>query len=662
MDLARLGIARAGDVLTLWPRRYQDRTRIMPIALVRLDEATVVKGQVVAVTARRPPGRDPMAVVTVTDGTALLEVVFFHARYLLDRFRPGQTLLLTGRVSRRGRRLSMAHPEWEIVTDADVQGIVPVYPLAGELRQAWMRSLMRRVVPPLAAQVPDPLPAWLLSQRRLPSRSWSLATIHWPATLADQEQARIRLVLEEVLVVALAVQWLRRRERVPGQGQALVPDGPTAARLRARLPYTLTGAQERAWREIAQDLIQVAPMARLLQGDVGSGKTVVAALACLAAVDAGLQAAFMAPTEVLADQQADVLAEWLEPLGLTVGRLTGREGPGSVLRQAVAAGDVAVVVGTQALIQESVRFERLGLVVVDEQHRFGVRQRSGLSAKGHAPHLLVMTATPIPRTLALTVYGDLAVTVIDELPPGRRPVDTVRRTRAERRQVYEEVMRAVRRGEQAYVVCPHVEDKDAGGVRAATAVYEGMRGLPGWRVGLLHGRQGTEEKVRVMDQFRRGELDVLVATSIVEVGVDVPNATWMVIEDADRFGLAQLHQLRGRVGRGSKPGVCVLVADPGTEEAEARLDAMTRIHDGLELAEVDLQLRGPGEVLGLRQHGLAGFSLANPLKDWELMQEARQLAETLLDQDPELTRPDHAGLRQAVLQALGEALPASVLH
>ena len=662
MDLARLGIARAGDVLTLWPRRYQDRTRIMPIALVRLDEATVVKGQVVAVTARRPPGRDPMAVVTVTDGTALLEVVFFHARYLLDRFRPGQTLLLTGRVSRRGRRLSMAHPEWEIVTDADVQGIVPVYPLAGELRQAWMRSLMRRVVPPLAAQVPDPLPAWLLSQRRLPSRSWSLATIHWPATLADQEQARIRLVLEEVLVVALAVQWLRRRERVPGQGQALVPDGPTAARLRARLPYTLTGAQERAWREIAQDLIQVAPMARLLQGDVGSGKTVVAALACLAAVDAGLQAAFMAPTEVLADQQADVLAEWLEPLGLTVGRLTGREGPGSALRQAVAAGDVAVVVGTQALIQESVRFERLGLVVVDEQHRFGVRQRSGLSAKGHAPHLLVMTATPIPRTLALTVYGDLAVTVIDELPPGRRPVDTVRRTRAERRQVYEEVMRAVRRGEQAYVVCPHVEDKDAGGVRAATAVYEGMRGLPGWRVGLLHGRQGTEEKVRVMDQFRRGELDVLVATSIVEVGVDVPNATWMVIEDADRFGLAQLHQLRGRVGGGSKPGVCVLVADPGTEEAEARLDAMTRIHDGLELAEVDLQLRGPGEVLGLRQHGLAGFSLANPLKDWELMQEARQLAETLLDQDPELTRPDHAGLRQAVLQALGEALPASVLH
>ncbi len=662
MDLARLGIARAGDVLTLWPRRYQDRTRIMPIALVRLDEATVVKGQVVAVTARRPPGRDPMAVVTVTDGTALLEVVFFHARYLLDRFRPGQTLLLTGRVSRRGRRLSMAHPEWEIVTDADVQGIVPVYPLAGELRQAWMRSLMRRVVPPLAAQVPDPLPAWLLSQRRLPSRSWSLATIHWPATLADQEQARIRLVLEEVLVVALAVQWLRRRERVPGQGQALVPDGPTAARLRARLPYTLTGAQERAWREIAQDLIQVAPMARLLQGDVGSGKTVVAALACLAAVDAGLQAAFMAPTEVLADQQADVLAEWLEPLGLTVGRLTGREGPGSVLRQAVAAGDVAVVVGTQALIQESVRFERLGLVVVDEQHRFGVRQRSGLSAKGHAPHLLVMTATPIPRTLALTVYGDLAVTVIDELPPGRRPVDTVRRTRAERRQVYEEVMRAVRRGEQAYVVCPHVEDKDAGGVRAATAVYEGMRGLPGWRVGLLHGRQGTEEKVRVMDQFRRGELDVLVATSIVEVGVDVPNASLMVIEDADRFGLAQLHQLRGRVGRGSKPGVCVLVADPGTEEAEARLDAMTRIHDGLELAEVDLQLRGPGEVLGLRQHGLAGFSLANPLKDWELMQEARQLAETLLDQDPELTRPDHAGLRQAVLQALGEALPASVLH
>jgi ATP-dependent DNA helicase RecG len=661
-DLARLGVTQAADLLTLWPRRYQDRTAVLPIAWAPLDQPVVIQAQVLAVTARHAPGRDVMAVLTVTDGTGTLDVVFFHARHLLDRFRPGQTLLLTGRLERRGRRVSMAHPEWEIVTGSDIRRIVPVYPLAGDLRQAWIRDLMQRVVPTLAVQVADPLPEWLLHERNLPSRSWSLRTVHWPDSMEDQERARSRLVLEEVLVVALAVQWLRRREALPGQGHALVPDGPTARRLRDLLPFQLTPAQERAWAQIAEDLRRAAPMARLLQGDVGSGKTVVATLACLAAVDAGLQAAFMAPTEVLADQLAGVLAAWLEPLGVFVGRLTGREGARSGLRRAVASGEVPVVVGTQALIQESVQFERLGLVVVDEQHRFGVRQRAGLSAKGMAPHLLVMTATPIPRSLALTLYGDLAMTTIDSLPPGRKPVETVRRTRAQRRAVYEEVMQAVRRGEQAYVVCPFVEEREADGARAATAVYEGMRRMGGWRVGLIHGRQPAEEKSRVMDAFRRHAIDVLVATTIIEVGVDVPNATVMVVEDADRFGLAQLHQLRGRVGRGSKPGTCILVADPGTEDAEARLEALTRLQDGLALAEVDLALRGPGEILGIRQHGLAGFRLANPLKDLALMQDARSLAERVLARDPDLALPEHRGLREACLKALGEQLPASVLH
>ncbi|MGC8487264.1 MAG: ATP-dependent DNA helicase RecG [Clostridia bacterium] len=659
-DLARLGAARAGELLTVWPRRYQDRTRLVPMAFLPIGETAIVRGRVLSVMPRTVPGRDVMAQLRITDDTAVMEVVFFHARFLLRRFHPGQELILTGKVARRGRYLTMAHPEWEEVEDGDVLEIVPVYPLAGDLKQAFMRQVMRAVIPGLAAQVSDPMPPAVLAERGLPGRSWSLRTIHLPPSMEEQEQARSRLVLDEVLTVALAIQWLRARERGPGVGRALITDGELVRRFTAALPFEMTSFQRTAWDEVAADLSRAAPMARLLQGDVGSGKTVIAALACLAAVESGLQAAFMAPTEVLADQQARVFQNWFEPLGVPVASLTGGSGEG--VRSELAAGGIGVVVGTHALIQDSVAFDNLGVVVVDEQHRFGVRQRSGLTAKGHAPHLLVMTATPIPRTLALTVYGDLNLTMIGGLPPGRRPVETVRRTRADRRAVYQEVMAAVKRGEQAYVVCPHVEEGDEGGVRAATTLYEGMRTLPGWRVGLVHGRLASDEKGRVMEAFRQHELDVLVATTIIEVGVDVPNATVMVIEDADRFGLAQLHQLRGRVGRGTRLGRCILVADPGTDEAEERLAALQEHHDGLRLAEIDLEMRGPGEVLGLRQHGLQGFSLANPLKDLALLQDARNLARQILDRDPELKRPEHQGLRDAVVSALGAALPASLLH
>lgn len=659
-DLARLGAACAGELLTVWPRRYQDRTRLTPLALLRVGEGAVVRARVLTVMPRAVPGHDVMAQLRVTDDTAIMEVTFFHARFLLRRFRPGQELVLIGKVARRGRYLSMAHPEWEEIEDHAPLEIVPVYPLAGDLKQAFMRQLMRTTIPGLAAQVSDPMPPAILQARDLPGRAWSLRAIHLPRTMEEQERARTRLVLDEVLTVTLAIQWLRMRERGPAAGRPLDTTGPLVTRFRAGLPFQLTGAQEQAWTEIAADLQRPAPMARLLQGDVGSGKTVLAALACLVAVESGLQAAFMAPTEVLADQQTRVLQRWFEPLGVRVECVTG--GASRQVRDALRTGGVGVVVGTQALIQDSVEFDRLGVVVVDEQHRFGVRQRSGLTAKGHAPHLLVMTATPIPRTLALTVYGDLNLTRIVGMPPGREPVGTVRRTRAERRAVYQEVMAAVRRGEQAYVVCPHVEESDEGGVRAATTLYEGMKTVSGWRVGIVHGRLDSEAKAAVMEQFRLHELDVLVATTIIEVGVDVANATLIVIEDADRFGLAQLHQLRGRVGRGARPGRCILVADPGTEDAEERLQALLDHHDGFVLAEIDLQLRGPGEVLGLRQHGLQGFSLANPLRDFDLLQDARNLARTILEADPDLRHPEHQGLRDRVVSALGAALPASLLH
>jgi ATP-dependent DNA helicase RecG len=350
----------------------------------------------------------------------------------------------------------------------------------------------------------------------------------------------------------------------------------------------------------------------------------------------------------------------MAPLGVDVARLTAQDRGEAPER--IEDGRAQVVVGTQALIQASVRFHDLGLVIVDEQHRFGVRQRGQLSAKGHFPHLLVMTATPIPRTLALTVYGDLELTRIRGLPPGRHPIRTVRYRREERRSAYGEVLAAVHRGEQAYVVCPQVDESDNTDVKNATRLYEGMRKIPGWRVGLVHGRMSAADKDRVMEAFRLHELDVLVATTIIEVGVDVPNATVLVVEDADRFGLAQLHQLRGRVGRGSKPAACLLIADTGTDEAEERLQALLETQDGLLLAERDLAIRGPGEVLGRRQHGLAGFQLADPLKDLDALQEARTLARDLLRGDPDLTRPEHDGLRRRVLEALGDALPGSVLH
>ncbi|MCL8208824.1 MAG: ATP-dependent DNA helicase RecG [Actinomycetia bacterium] len=663
-DLARLGVERAEDLLTLWPRRHEDRSRVVPIGLLGVGMTATVVARVADVRTRYVPGRDVLATVTVTDGTGVLDVVFFHARYLARHFVPGRLYVFSGRVDRRGHRLSMAHPAWE-ATDEEgtAAGIVPVYPLAGELTQRWLRALMAQVVPDLAAQTADPLPERIRRELGLPPRPWALTTLHFPRSLEDKERARARLVFDEVLVLALGVQWLRLREGGQGgPGVAQRPDGPTVRRLLAQLPFALTPGQQRAWEEIARDLARPVPMARLLQGDVGSGKTVLAALACCAAVDAGGQAAVMAPTELLADQQAMVLRRWLEPLGVTVARLTGHEGPRSPVRRAVAEGRAAVVVGTQALIQEGVRFADLTLVVVDEQHRFGVRQRSRLTSKGRYPDLLVMTATPIPRTLALTIYGDLERSVIDDLPPGRRPVKTVRVDQRHRRVAYEAVRAAVRRGEQAYVVCPFVEESEGRSARNAVGLYEGMRRVGGWRLGLLHGRMPPAEKEAVMERFRQGAIDVLVATSIVEVGVDVPNATVMVIEDADRFGLAQLHQLRGRVGRGTVPGTCYLVADPGSEETEARLKALVELHDGLALAEADLRIRGPGEVLGLRQHGLAGFQLADPIRDLDALQRARALAREILAGDPELRDPEHAELRRLVLDALGQAVPASILH
>jgi ATP-dependent DNA helicase RecG len=453
-----------------------------------------------------------------------------------------------------------------------------------------------------------------------------------------------------LLEVGLAIRRHREGRR---RGIAMNPPGALVRRLRASLPYTLTAAQERVWGEIRTDMAEPYPMSRLLQGDVGSGKTVVAALAILTAIEAGYQAALMAPTEILAEQHMITLSQLLGPLSVRVVLLTGAV-KGKARQEAVGAvegGQAACAIGTHALVQGSVGFKRLGLAVIDEQHRFGVAHRAALRGKGESPDVLVMTATPIPRTLALTLYGDLDVSVLDELPPGRRPVVTVARGESKRRGIYDFLRKQIGEGRQVYVVCPLVEESEASDLRAATEMAERLQRevFPDRRVGLIHGRLGIQDKERVMREFKDGAVHVLVSTTVIEVGIDVPNASVMLVEHAERFGLSQLHQLRGRVGRGSWKSYCILLAGSSSEDAQRRIAAVTGTNDGFRLAEVDLELRGPGDFFGTRQSGLPEFRVADLLRDGAMLEEARREAFALVHADPQLAASEHRGLRGALL-------------
>lgn len=659
-DLDKLGIRVAGDLLTLWPRRHVDRTVLTPLWQLTSGQTFTVVG-VIRATSYEPRGGRSFLRVTVTDGSFSLSCLFFHAHWLRRQLREGMRLVLTGRVEQRGAMMTMVHPEFEVLSGQEEpeRGLVPIYPLAGDLKQRFMQRLMEDVVPRLASQVLDPLPTAVIAQEHLPIRSWAIINEHRPPSNDVLEAARRRLVFDEFFRLSLAVLSLHSRGN---RGISQHPNGPLAKKFLDSLPFQLTSGQQEAWQAIADDLEKSSPMARLLQGDVGSGKTVVAALTLLSAIDGGRQAAFMAPTELLAEQHYLGLEALLSPLGIRLKLLTGRDSQAEYIRQLLAQGEVDLVVGTQALLSESVAFANLGVIVIDEQHRFGVRQRAHLSEKGFFPDMLVMTATPIPRTLALTLYGDLEVSQITELPPGRLPIKTVHVSNQERRIAYGHILEEIKGGRQAYVVCPLVTPSEEIDAKSAIETYEGMKQVPGWSLELLHGRLSSQEKTEAMERFRSGEADVLVATSIVEVGVDVPNATVMVIEGAERFGLAQLHQLRGRIGRGPHASTCYLVSDPVTEEAEERIAAMVRTQNGLELAEDDLRIRGPGEVLGMRQHGATGFELANPIADLALMERAREVAREILAQDPYMALPEHRALRGWVQDAIDQAIPSHVLH
>ncbi|OGK99832.1 MAG: ATP-dependent DNA helicase RecG, partial [Candidatus Rokubacteria bacterium RIFCSPHIGHO2_12_FULL_73_22] len=606
-----------------------------------------------------PPGRarQPFTVM-LRDESGHATASWFGWRYLARALKRGQRLVLHGKVARYRGAIVLQQPDWEIVESGEDERLhtgrlVPVYSLTEGLGQRALRALMWRIVDQFAGQVAEVLPDAARARRRLVGLAQALADGHFPGTEEALAAARRRLAFDDFLLLQLGLAILRART-TRARGLSLDPRGDLVGRLRARLPYRLTAAQERVWEEIRRDMAAPHPMHRLLQGDVGSGKTVVAALAVLTAVEAGYQAAVMAPTEILAEQHVVTFRDLIEPLGVRVSLLTSALKPRerAAARAALAAGEVGCAVGTHALVQEGVAFRRLGLAVVDEQHRFGVEQRARLRGKGEHPDLLVMTATPIPRTLALTLYGDLDVSVIDELPPGRRPVVTAARTEARRRAIYRFIGEQVAAGRQAYVVCPLVEESEALDLKAATDMARRLAGevFPHLTVGLLHGRLGVEDKDAIMRRFKAGEIHVLVSTTVIEVGIDVPNASVMLVEHAERFGLSQLHQLRGRVGRGPWKSYCILLtAGRLTEDARRRIEGMVATHDGFRIAEVDLALRGPGEFFGTRQSGLPEFRVADLLRDAALLEEARREALAIVGKDPELRDPGHRALRAELL-------------
>ncbi|WP_078121226.1 ATP-dependent DNA helicase RecG [Thiosocius teredinicola] len=654
--LHKLGIENVQDLLFHLPTRYQDRTRIVPIGSLRPGDQAVIQGEVELADIRY--GRRRSLMVRLADGTGHIMLRFFHfSNAQKDNMRRGSWLRCFGEVRNGPQSYELVHPEVERVAEGEPaeveQALTPIYPTTEGMHQLTWRDLTGRALDLLGqGGLQELLPDKVLAQHDMPPLADAVRLLHRPPP--DQSQqllseaghpAQRRLALEELLAHQLSLRVLRQRQRRKG-APALRGDGGLQQALLNSLPFELTAAQQRVADQLRKDLAQRHPAQRLVQGDVGSGKTIVAALAALMGVEAGYQVALMAPTELLAEQHLRNFSNWLAPLGVEVGWLSGRH-KGKRREATLAAlrdGSIQVAVGTHALFQDDVAFDRLGLVVVDEQHRFGVHQRLALREKGggnQVPHQLVMTATPIPRTLAMTAYADLDLSVIDELPPGRTPVSTVVVADARRDQVVERVALACRDGRQAYWVCTLIEESEALQCQAAedtaAALTEALEGL---RVGLVHGRLKAADKEAVMASFKAGDIDLLVATTVIEVGVDVPSASLMVIENAERLGLSQLHQLRGRVGRGAQQSHCVLMYHPPLGQvAQERLAVMRETNDGFEIARRDLEIRGPGEVLGTRQTGEMQFRIADLLRDQELVPGVQALADQLLVEHPESVAP-----------------------
>ncbi|HBP40949.1 MAG: ATP-dependent DNA helicase RecG [Vreelandella alkaliphila] len=648
LKLARLGIDCVSDLLFHLPLRYQDRTRLTPIGLLRAGSEAVIEGEVTACDVVK--GRRRSLLVRVRDGSGILSLRFFHfSPAQQQQMRPGVTVRAFGEARAGATGLEIYHPEYRLSGGNDTpveEYFTPIYPTTEGLHQTRFRALTQQALALLQRSpelLPDVIPDALRQRFSLPGLHASLQLLHQPPPDVDIEQlahghhpATRRLALEELLAHQLSLREVRLR--IQADGAPSLPSGRSLqTRFLAQLPFALTGAQRRVLEEITLDLARPAPMLRLVQGDVGSGKTVVAAMAALSALAGNCQAAMMAPTEILAEQHYRAFKAWFEPLGIEVAWLAGKlKGKARLdAKAAIADGRARMVVGTHALFQSDVHFQCLGLAIIDEQHRFGVHQRLALREKGEAggltPHQLIMTATPIPRTLAMSAYADLDVSVIDELPPGRTPVKTVVVSDERRPEVVERIRNACSDGRQAYWVCTLIEESEVLQCQAAEVTRDELtQALPELAIGLIHGRMKASEKVAVMEAFKTGELDLLVATTVIEVGVDVPNASLMIIENPERLGLSQLHQLRGRVGRGSTESFCVLLYHPPlSKSSRERLGVMRETTDGFRIAEKDLEIRGPGEVLGTRQTGLAQMKIADLERDADQLERVTALAQGL---------------------------------
>lgn len=658
--LERLGVKTIQDLLYLFPSRYDDFSALKTIDKLEYGEEITIIGTVRETRERTSRKGQSIVTSTISDGTASVQATWFNQPYLTKRLRPGKQIVISGKVDQYMGRPTFASPTWEPLDEELIhtKRLVPVYPLTRGITARWLRRLVKRTTDYWSLRLPDHFTAAVREERGLLDLESSIQQIHFPDSLSTLDQARRRLAFDELLMIQLGV-LKQRHEWQDRSGQSVQIDAPLLRTFLETLPFALTPAQEKALSQILDDLRKHTPMSRLLQGDVGSGKTVVAAAAMLVTAASGMQAVLMAPTEILAEQHYASLEKlwselWLP--GLTklssqLRLLTGslKQSEKARIYEEISSGEARIIIGTHALIQSDLAYQNLGLAVIDEQHRFGVAQRAMLRQKGHNPHVLVMTATPIPRTLALTIYGDLDISTIDELPPGRKEIITRWMRPVERERAYAFLRARVKESQQAFIICPLIEESEK--VEAKAAVEEHRRlqeeVFPDLRLGLLHGRMAADEKEAAMREFYDGATDILVCTPVVEVGIDVPNATVMLIEGADRFGLAQLHQFRGRVGRGEQQSHCLLLADSPSDTAIQRLRIIEHTNDGFKLADEDLAMRGPGEFFGTRQSGLPDLKVAR-LSDVKVLEEARAVAQQIWAGDPYLQSPQNRLLASRV--------------
>jgi ATP-dependent DNA helicase RecG len=665
--LTRIGVATVRDLLFYFPRDYQDRRTVTSISDLQPGTYATVIGKIEAVNEAKPFRRGSrvrhILKIAISDNTGMMHLVWFNQPYRTEQFKIGEKYIFSGKLNTQTLTTEMTTPEYEkLHTDQPdefihTQRIVPIYPLSEQIDQRWLRLIIKEAVDKYAHTLQEILPESLLVRYKWIPRADAVQEIHFPMSPERLAIAKQRLIYDELFLLQLLLTGQKAKLQHLIKPQQYLPQPELVPEFIGRLPFTLTYAQKKVIREIQEDLGKPAPMNRLLQGDVGSGKTIIALSAMLTAISSGYQSAIMAPTEILAQQHFNTIQTLLHDseldieVILLIGGMTAKQKKDALIR--IRTNPKSLIIGTHALIQERVQFSRLALVIIDEQHRFGVMQRHTIRKKGWLPDVLVMTATPIPRTLAMTVYSDLDVSVLDELPPGRLPIDTKWFTEEERDSLYAFLKQELRANRQVYLIYPLIEESDKMELRAATAMYHHLQRdiFPEFNLGLLHGRMKESEKQRIMSAFLAKKIKLLVSTTVIEVGIDVANATVMVIEHADRFGLAQLHQLRGRVGRGTDQSFCILVTAKNiTDSAKSRMNTMVATTDGFQIAEDDLKWRGPGELVGTAQHGIPILHLADLIRDFHLLQQAKNDAVTLIKIDPQLTLPEHRALRQEMVR------------